>query len=240
MKLRSIALAGLLGAGMLMTSGCTEDDIKDAIASVIKPSVIIAINATDASQDMKVEGIVDASKLTIPSGESQLYIPVGENSYSISYGTNIAEKTFSKNTGNMYGMCNTTGAVVTAESNTADKLAIANLTSGKITDVNITLGLDTTGDDQTDSYITEIVTVNACAKLSVFGNLDTSEVNEAIINGESSGVKGDLTDDPDLQKSIDKLGGTAKFVLAITKYDAITPANTKGVIVPLVPAVDAL
>jgi len=58
MKLRSIALAGLLGAGLIMTSGCTEDDVKDAITDITKANVVYAVNGYTDSTDITVGGTV--------------------------------------------------------------------------------------------------------------------------------------------------------------------------------------
>ena len=53
MKLRAIALAGLLGAGLLLTSGCDKDDI---------PFVNIAsVSVVNASFDPSINVTVDGS-----------------------------------------------------------------------------------------------------------------------------------------------------------------------------------
>ena len=53
MKLRSIALAGLLGAGLLMTSGCNEDDVKDLLPKIASVNVV---NGTAGNLDVTVDG----------------------------------------------------------------------------------------------------------------------------------------------------------------------------------------
>ena len=79
MKLRSIALSGLLGAGLLITSGCTEDIIED----ILKANVIYTVNGTVDSVVFAVTGDSDTTPV-----ESQAYTPhllTGSSNYDVSY-----------------------------------------------------------------------------------------------------------------------------------------------------------
>jgi len=87
MKLRSIALAGLLGGGLLMTSGCGSDDVVDAINDLVKPNVVYVVNGF--SSDITAHADTDASTLQpndmkpfalTGDGNTDVYYEVGANS----------------------------------------------------------------------------------------------------------------------------------------------------------------
>lgn len=68
MKLRSIALAGLLGAGLVMTSGCGKDDVKDILN--INTSAVYAVN--DLSGDINVT-VKDEQKTVESMGIAKVF-----------------------------------------------------------------------------------------------------------------------------------------------------------------------
>ena len=85
MKLRSIALAGLLGAGMLMTSGCTEDDVKDAINDIAKPNAIYVVNGFQTGD---ITAFVGSESDVVAAAEMAVYPTAGEDTTSVYYERN--------------------------------------------------------------------------------------------------------------------------------------------------------
>ena len=87
MKLRTIALASLLGAGLLMTSGCNEDDIKDAVKDNVKPNAVYIVNAHPeaiqayADQDSKDMKYKDVKTFALDGkDETTVYYKLNNNS----------------------------------------------------------------------------------------------------------------------------------------------------------------
>ena len=78
MKLRSIALAGLLSAGLLMTSGCTEDLIED----ILKVNVIYTLNARGEQVTFTVTGDTDTP---VQDQEYAPHLLTGHSDYAVSY-----------------------------------------------------------------------------------------------------------------------------------------------------------
>ena len=96
MKLRSIALAGLLGTGLIMTSGCGTDDVVDAINDLVKPNVVYVVNGfssgitahANGESSMISSNGMEPFALT-GSGNTDVYYEVGANSSehtSLAYG----------------------------------------------------------------------------------------------------------------------------------------------------------
>ena len=168
MKLRSIALAGLLGAGLLMSAGCTEDDVKDAINDLVKPNAVYVVNAygtesitayadsesgTVANGDLKVFALAG-------EGDTDVYYTVGANSSdhtSLAYGNahlyvasdkcNVGTNGFGKMTDVSSGqgivkLVNATDTELTADS--TNTVTVHVTTSGTTTDHDLTLQSGTT------------------------------------------------------------------------------------------------
>ena len=234
MKLRSIALAGLLGAGMLMTSGCTEDDIKDAINDLLKPNVVYVVNVygaeitahadsdsdTVANKKMKVFALSDEGDTT------DVYYEVGNNS--------SAHSALAYGNAHLYvasSSCNLTNGMgfVTDVSTGAGIVELVNATNAPLTadstntvTVHVTNGTTTT---DTDLTLQNGTTVAACGKATstvTIGSL-------GIVQGSVVSVTiGSTTSDPytvtdDVPTSVDVdivyLGGEDAVAVPLVKWD---------------------
>jgi len=232
MKLRSIALAGLLGAGLIMTSGCTEDDVKDAINDLLKPNVVYVVNGygsdITAYADSDSE-LLNNKKMKVfalsDEGDTDVYYKVGNNSSahsSLAYGnahlyvassacnlTNGLGFVTDVSTGTgIVELINATGAPLTADSTNT---VTVHVTNGTTTDTVLTLQSGTT--------------VAACGKATstvTIGSL-------GIVQGSVVSVTiGSTTSDPytvtdDVPTSVDVdivyLGGEDAVAVPLVKWD---------------------
>ena len=107
MKLRSIALAGLLGSGLLMTSGCGTDDIIDAINDALKVNVIHVANANSG-----VNFTVDGVDEVVSQDSNKMFVVEGKDTYTVSNGVNNSPADFAKDSAHLYALCEN-GSVLT-------------------------------------------------------------------------------------------------------------------------------
>jgi len=85
MKLRSIALAGLLGTGLLMTSGCGTDDVVDAINDIAKPNAVYVVNGFQTGD---ITAYVGSDTDPVSAAELMVYPTTGQNSTAVYYERN--------------------------------------------------------------------------------------------------------------------------------------------------------
>ena len=81
MKLRSIALASLLGAGLLMTSGCGTDDVKNAINDIAKPNVVYVVNGYDAN----ITAYADSDSALLQNAQMKVFALTGSSTTDVYY-----------------------------------------------------------------------------------------------------------------------------------------------------------
>ncbi len=182
MKLRSIALAGLLGAGFLMTSGCKEDDIIPRVASVN------VVNATVG--DLSVT--VDSSTKTVHSQGEFVPFPIVSTDDSINVSFNGGSTTSVANDAiHVVGINTACNGEYVKDTLDANKLRVMNLsatTEVKITDVNITFNgvqVDIPNKIGICSVVsTHSGSINGTWTLQINGGtVDTVNINNDLVSG---------------------------------------------------------
>jgi len=162
MKLRSIALAGLLGVGLLTTTGCfDEDDVIEAL----KLNVIYTTNGTASPVLFKV----NSDEETVDAKEFFGFTMGGSNSYSVSY--NGSSET-SLTHGGIYNYVATTchaDGYLSHQAN-ATKAHVVNLTGGPLNaNAIVVRPKGTTGSSDVTS--SEIAGNCAITGISAFNNV---------------------------------------------------------------------
>ena len=221
MKLRSIALAGLLGAGLIMTSGCGTDDVEKFVNNILNTSYITIANAAN-TQDFIVEGTV-SSDTTVNQDSTKFFGVVDHNDYTVSTQGSTVSDTFHKDGGYLFGLCSN-GAQAVSDSTDGHRINVVNLDStNPIASQTIEFGFD-----NGDANISATVSVGTCAKVAVaaFDAINTGAVEAVKINGELISMP---TLDQDVEDAIDALLGQAEFDLVV--FDAV---NNIGTAVPIV------
>jgi len=221
MKLRSIALAGLLGTGLIMTSGCGSDDIEAAINNLLNTSYITIANAAN-TQDFIVEGTV-SSDTTVNQDSTKFFGVVDHDDYTVSTQGGTVSDTFHKDGGYLFGLCSN-GAQSVSDSSDGHRINVVNLDStNAITTQTIEFGFD-----NGDANVSATVSVGTCNKVAVaaFDSINTGAVDAVKINGKLITMP---TLDQDVEDAIDALLGKAEFDLVV--FDA---ANSIGTGVPIV------
>jgi len=221
MKLRSIALAGLLGSGLLMTSGCGTDDIEAAINSILNTSYITIANA-DATQEFIVEGSV-SSDTTVNVNSTKFFGVINHDNYTVSTAGGGISHTFPKDGGYLFGLCSD-GTQAVSDGSDTHRINVVNLDSAHaITSQTIEFGFD-----NGDANLSATISVGTCNKVAVpaFDNIDTGAVDAIRIDGKLITMP---TFDSDLEDAIDALVGEAEFDLVV--FDV---TNNIGTAVPIV------
>ena len=222
MKLRSIALAGLLGTGLLMTSGCGTDDVTDLVGDLIKQNVVYTLNGTSGPVTFTVTGDTDTEVL---SQEYAPHVLTGSSTYDVSYsgGPNVS---FPDGSVYLYAAttCSTASGALSHEVN-ANKVNIVNLS-----ETDIVPGVDTsivvTQVNGTTHSITE--TVGKCSVAGVPSLNSVVLENDMNITVTSNGIV--LTNytvtgiDPDLIA----LGNTVKVDVVLFNDNTVTAVPMAG------------
>lgn len=101
MKLRSIALAGLLSSGVLMTSGCGTGDLTGFVGDVLQQNVVYTVNGTGGPVTFSVTGAADT---LVEDQNFTANLLTGYDNYSVTYSPNggIDPKTFPAGSTYMY------------------------------------------------------------------------------------------------------------------------------------------
>ncbi len=91
MKLRTIALAGLLGAGLLMTAGCNETDVVKAAGDAAKFNVVNVVNGYNDT----IIAHADDDKETLKVGKQHAFALKGKSENAVYYevGNNQSKET---------------------------------------------------------------------------------------------------------------------------------------------------
>lgn len=81
MKLRLIALSGLLGAGLMMTSACSSDDADPAINPIVTKSSVVITEFATQSHELEFEDTSDSSRslVTFCSDINKRFLTDDEN-----------------------------------------------------------------------------------------------------------------------------------------------------------------
>lgn len=102
MKLRSIALSALLGAGLLMSSGCS-----DILEDILEVNVVYTVNGTGGPVIFSVTGDVDTA---VADKEYAPHLLTGHSTYDVAYAPNGGVATVSYPAGSVYMYAATTCA----------------------------------------------------------------------------------------------------------------------------------
>lgn len=229
MKLRSIALAGLLGGALLMTSGCSSDDVLDAVNDVLKVNVIHVANANDG-----VNFTVDGTDEVVSKDSSKMFIVEGKDSYTVSNGVNNSPEDFAKDSAHLYALCNNGSVLTDTATGGVREIEVLNLSAAPINagvDQNITV--------KVYNGVVELATMNlggqtmsACSRAIVpAATFDLSDVTRVEVNGVVYDVP---AYDSDVTAVLDSLNDV-DFDIVI--FDTSVGAE-KGAIVPLATAVE--
>lgn len=238
MKLRSIALSGLLGAGLLMTSGCGTDDVTDLVGDLLQQNVVYTVNGTGGDVTFTVG---TESNLVVDKAYNADLL-TGSDSYAVSYTPNggLTPVSFNEGSTYIYAATTCTGAGQLNHEVNANKVNIVNL-STEITPGEVTSIVITQADGITTHDVTEIV--GGCAVTgvpSLNGVVIENEMNiKVTVNGE---VIQDYTVteiDPDLIA----LGNTLKVdviifddntlsAIPIAGYDDLVAVGTQAATAP--------
>ena len=144
MKLRTIALAGLLGTGLLMSSGCGGDSVKDAIESALKLNVVHVANGMTKEVQFTVKGNVDGESQVVKAQKNKMFVLSGKDSYQVTNTEINAPHNFGKDSAHLYALCaNGTGVMVDTATAGDRKIEVFNLSEKNLGDstasVNIAL-----------------------------------------------------------------------------------------------------
>jgi len=203
MKLRSIALASLLGAGLLMSTGCTEDDVKDAVNDLVKPNAVYVVNAhgTDA-----ITAHADSESKPVANGDMEIFALAGQGNTDVYYtvGSNDSEHTsLAYGNAHLYvasDICNvgTNGfGKITDVSSGQGIVKLVNATNAALTaDSTNTVTVHVTNNGTTDDIdlvLESGTTVASCAKAT-----STTKISDlGIVQGSVISVTiGSTTSDP--------------------------------------------
>ncbi len=236
MKLRSIALAGLLGSALLMTSGCSKDDVIDAINNALKTNVIYIANA-NVVDGFTVEGSLDSVEAkTVAKNSSKIFVVEGQDSYTVNNDAKHAPKEFVKDSAHLYALCANDSVLTDTATTEARQIEILNLSNDPISagdgDFLVTLY---DGDDEVLAEMAlEEHTLAACAKellLEPTQPFNLSDVKRVDVSGVSYNVP---PYDTKVGDALDKLNGV-DFDIII--FDP-TSGAVEATIIPLATAVE--
>jgi len=231
MKLRTIALASLLGAGLLMTSGC--GDVEDAIADALKVNVVhLANGATN-----EVEFTIAGDKELVAAQKSKMFILTGENSYIVNNTAVDAERDLPKDSAHLYALCaDDKGVMSDSATGGTRQIDVFNLSTKVIGSTSEPLTITLYNGQNQELATTTVGTAKSlgnCGKVSVkfdktFNLVDVKKVkvNEANLTVPEY--------DDDVKAKIDSLN-EVDFDIVI--FDA-NVSHPKGTIVPLATATE--
>jgi len=224
MKLRSIALAGLLGGALLMMSGCSKDDVIDAVNDALKANVIHVANANSGTAFY-----VDGEDKQVSEDSSRMFIVKGKNSYTVSDGVNNIEKNFPKDSAHLYALCENDTVLTDTATDGGREIEILNLSGATLSGGNVTVTLY---NDSGTAIATKALNkaLDACQRevLDLTGfdlkDVETVEIND--VNYTIPNYNSDVTAVLDSLNDVD---------FDIIVFDEATPSGT---IVPLATAAE--
>ena len=161
MKLRSIALAGLLGTGLLMTSGCGTSDLTGFVGDLLQQNVVYTVNGYGSDVNFTVGS--DSQIVADKSYATNLL--TGSSSYAVSYTPNngITPVSFADGSTYIYTATTCTSAGHLEHEVNTNKVNVINLSSSIISADSNTIVI--TQADGTEHNVTEAI--GGCAVTSV-------------------------------------------------------------------------
>ena len=207
MKLRSIALAGLLGTGMLMTTGC---DLLDEVEEALKSNVIYTTNGTTSTVTFSVTEGADEAVLPM---EFAAYPLLGEDNYEVTY-NGAASKSFPAGDIHHYVAtdCNADGYL--AHTASATKVHVVNLTDTAYESGAVQI-------KQVDGTVVNAAAAAPACSITAITAFDTITLENGMSVSQDGGVTWKVIDDID-QEYID-IANKVKFDLVsnITETTAV-------------------
>ena len=236
MKLRTIALAALLGTGLLMTTGCNEDDVTNAIADALKVTSINVANGTTKDVTFTIEGELDANDQVVSGQKSKMFTTEGQDTYRVTNSHSGNAEEFKKDTGHLYALCANGKVLTDTATGDARKIEVFNLSEKGLGDSTVAVEITLYG--TTDKLLAAAKPskgyVGACEKAALsfdktFNLVDIKKIGFSI-NGADFNVS--VPDyDKDVQEKLGKLNDV-DFDIVVFDLNA-TDNKKKGTIVPL-------
>ncbi len=140
MRLRSIVLAGLLGTGALMSSGCGTEDVTSLISSALNTNVINLANARTAQVDFTING---ESNL-VNSQTNKMAVVTGSDNYVVNNIVVDSPVPFAADSAYLYGLCVSDNVITDSATGGARQIEVINLSDAVLdagADQNITVTL---------------------------------------------------------------------------------------------------
>ena len=223
MKLRSIAFAGLLGAGLLMTSGCTEEDVAD----IVKTNMVYAVNGLGTDITVNATG---ANPEDLAPNNVQTFALSGYETTDVYY-TNTAGQSgtehFSYGSAYLFAAtdCEVSHGVITDKASGLGQIKIVNLTLSDLPSSTAAIVItDTAG----GTHTVNATTAGKCDKTTssiLVGSL-ALEVGKDISVSVASGASHSITITKAIPTTID--------------IDVVVTGTDAGTIIPLASFGDAL
>ena len=231
MKLRTIALAGLLGTGLMMTSGCGS--VEDAIADALRINVVHVANGATNQVEFDIEGELDSNSQLVDAQKSKMFIVSGQDTYTVNNKAVDAPRNFAKDSAHLYALCaDDRGVMTDSATGGTREIEVFNLSTQTIGTSAAPLNITLYGaQNNVLATATAASSVGNCNKESVtFNNpFDLVDVKKVGLNDINITVP---EYDADVQSKIDSLNDV-DFDIVI--FDA-NISNPKGTIVPLATA----
>ncbi len=224
MKLRSIVTAGLLGAGLLMMSGC--DWFEDKAEDALKPNVIHLANGQTSQVEFTIE---DDSHLV--DGYSSKMVPVtGHNTYTVNNTQMNYPVDFPKDSAHLYALCENDGVLTDSATTGARQIEVMNLSNtvidaGSGQTVTVTL-YDASGTNIASASLAGQTLATCSRETLPFPDFALSAVKTVEVNDVNYTVP---PYDTDIAAKLDQLNDVD---FDIVVFDT-TPGSEKGTIVPL-------
>ena len=228
MKLRSIALAGILGAGLFMTSGCGVDNVTDIVNDALKTNIIHLANGQEQPVRFQVDGDLSGDEVVKAYTSTMVFVN-GQDNYTVNNTTVDAPKIFSKESAHLYALCANDSVITDSATGNARKIEVINLSNTVIgtTEAGINVEFfNAVGEVLASQHIAGAV--GACERATIPNpeDLQLTDVKEIAV----SGVHFVIPDyDDDIKQKIDELNDVDFDVIV---FDANT-TDPKGAVVPL-------
>ena len=234
MKLRSIALAGLLSAGLFMSSGCSIEDVTDAINDALKSNIIHVANGQSNTVTFEVEGDLNSNTQDVNGLTNKMFFTNGQDSYSVSntvsadYGVTNSTKTFPKDGAYLYGLCANGNVITDSATSGQRQIEVVNLSNTAVgTNGNVEVVFYGENNEELDRR-TINGEVAACSKATLpASSVVLKDLRAVSVNGTLFTIP---NYDADIDSELDKLNNVD---LDLVVYDV---NDQKGTIIPLATA----
>ena len=218
MKLRSIALAGLLGASLVMTSGCDKDDVDDFLSA----NVIYTVNGINSQVTFSVtsDGTSSSSyKKVVP------HVLAGERIYTVSYNNGTGTHEFAHGSVYTYTSTNDCGTTkYLAHEVDAERVNIINLG----TPLNSSDSYVEVFDSQGNSIAKSTESIGKCTVGAVASLKSIKVENDMTINVTINGVVTDTYKLTDLNSKLLSLANSIKVDIVLLADGSATLVALAG------------